>query len=841
MTNSPRVLRLRRSGGHEYSPSPLRPSPMGTKIPLNDDVAEKAKRFKKRSLLRGLQANEIAAAASPARRQTIGSVDDPTTPRNPSALRGGVAGEGPIDVVTPMRKVPILANFEEWMKLATDNKINATNSWNFALIDYFYDMSLLKEGEGINFQKASCTLDGCVKIYTNRVDSVATETGKLLSGLADSNSKRKDRDGEEGEGSDDEAGEDGEDGEGSKRRKRKTQRSSEATLAKDFTSLQIKKHDLELNVDPLFKKATADFDEGGAKGLLLNNLSIDSSGRIVFDSSDDSGHVDPIDKEDDGIKKEDADEEPKEPEPVEEDKVEIDFNALRNKFFPNLNVLDQQDICPSLKNFDLGDPAGSLDIPFLKALEERGDDGDILASDIEGPDGPIGDGDLTERLDMAFGFDAGFGINDDDDGDMGFGEGGEIWANETIVDAAQRFMSPARRPILGLGGEGDEDEDTKEFIVGFGGGGGEDILSYFDETLKKNWAGPEHWRIRKLKDNSKPVNAPARPRKEKETFLIDFMNPEAEVTDDVVRPKKGTASINMPKKDWKSKSRNLLPDDKHFNSTQLKKLFLKPKAMLYATKSSKTTSGGGKPAEDRPEDMDEEFWAREDMAKNIQASSSVSPSFPLFPSNKANIPPSPRPQGLGIPGPADDDDDFADAREVFSPPPDTLPSGTQNPTALDPSPLNALLAGASGATQGVEFGNQLVTSSRRVRPEYVQYAKIAKKVDVRKLKEKLWEGLSFSDVKKKEEPPQLDVAAVKDEGEMKDIEPVVEEERKFTQVMNGLQEVYPQKAMADISTSYCFICLLHLANEKGLVIEGNEALSELRIWRDVTAEGMDEY
>jgi len=102
------------------------------------------------------------------------------------------------------------------------------------------------------------------------------------------------------------------------------------------------------------------------------------------------------------------------------------------------------------------------------------------------------------------------------------------------------------------------------------------------------------------------------------------MSPEAEVTDDVVRPKKGTASINMPKKDWKSKSRNLLPDDKHFNSTQLKKLFLKPKAVLYATKSSKTTSGS-KPAEDRPEDMDEEFWAREDMAKNIQASSSIPP------------------------------------------------------------------------------------------------------------------------------------------------------------------------------------------------------------------------
>lgn len=108
--------------------------------------------------------------------------------------------------VTPMKRaVPILANFEEWMKMATDNKINAANSWNFALIDYFYDMSLLKEGDGVNFQKASCTLDGCVKIYTSRVDSVATETGKLLSGLAESrDSKKKGKDGEAGEEEDDE-------------------------------------------------------------------------------------------------------------------------------------------------------------------------------------------------------------------------------------------------------------------------------------------------------------------------------------------------------------------------------------------------------------------------------------------------------------------------------------------------------------------------------------------------------------------------------------------------------------------------------------------------------------
>lgn len=49
-------------------------------------------------------------------------------------------------------------------------------------------------GTGINFQKASCTLDGCVKIWTSRVDSVATETGKLLSGLAGGGEFSCDRD-----------------------------------------------------------------------------------------------------------------------------------------------------------------------------------------------------------------------------------------------------------------------------------------------------------------------------------------------------------------------------------------------------------------------------------------------------------------------------------------------------------------------------------------------------------------------------------------------------------------------------------------------------------------------
>jgi len=58
----------------------------------------------------------------------------------------------------------------------------------------------------------------------------------------------------------------------------------------------------------------------------------------------------------------------------------------------------------------------------------------------------------------------------------------------------------------------------------------------------------------------------------------------------------------------------------------------------------------------------------------------------------------------------------------------------------------------------------------------------------------------------------------------------------FTSVMNGLQAVYPKPAMADISTSFCFICLLHLANEKGLVLENSSNFEEITIQKDYTAE-----
>jgi condensin complex subunit 2 len=535
------------------------------------------------------------------------------------------------------------------------------------------------------------------------------------------------------------------------------QHSSEATLASSFAALQLKKFELEFSVDPLFKKASADFDEGGAKGLLLNHLAIDSQGRIVFDSSDDagdaSGEGQATRRKDDAIQEEDEtgqdsmiDTTAKEPEEDEQD-VEIDIGALGAKFFPNLDRLEEQDICPSLKNFDLGDPSGSMDIPFLKAPEDWRQE----------KEKPTQEDAIGNKTGIFLDDDNPAGFEDDDDGllgnfdipaDTGFGEGGEAWARDAAIETRMR-VHDAGFDNDGMGGDGEDgdgmgigtfDPETGEYVVSMDHGaktqgGHDDILSYFDEALQKNWAGPEHWRIRKIKDINKPASA-TKARKEKEPFEIDFTSPlTASLAETIYTPASSNTVISLPKKDWKSKTRNLLPDDKHFNSKQLLRLFLKPKARMGSRRSGFGTKVGpfGQQKEEAPEgEMDEAFWAGKEGPAGVDEAAPQGDYDANFFQD----------DGLPMAGGMDDDDDmeFADARDHFSP-------GAEDRGERDIDGIsNVLNGGMTQATEGEgAFGTQLVTQSRRLRPEYVQYARVAKKVDVRRLKEELWRGIGLED------------------------------------------------------------------------------------------------
>ncbi|POS85177.1 hypothetical protein EPUL_004602, partial [Erysiphe pulchra] len=798
------------------------PSKSPIKIPLNDDAQEKAKRLQSRQALHDIHLNQIKAAASPVRRlansDRAGSSSPPSNLKTPRRIvkendfDAGLLKLGG-NAVTPMKRVPLLANFEEWMRMATDNKINATNSWNFALIDYFHDLSLLKEGDSVNFQKASCTLDGCVKIYTSRVDSVATETGKLLSGLADSaNNKSKKTENKNGEESEEDVEE--EDGVVRKRPKKRSQRSCDTTLASSFETLRLKKFELEFSVDPLFKKASADFDEGGAKGLLLNHLSIDCQGRIVFDSSDDA--IDAFNessasgKEDASLKLSNNSElrlsigTAITTEPNVYENEDIDITSLGARFFPNLEVLDDQDICPSLKNFDLGDASSNLTkIPFLKAPDEWRSEKEKSISRKESNNGSV----LSTTDDHQ-------NILDDEDNDedglmgnfvdTGFGEGGEAWARDACVEASNRVhdMGPGYDSL-----EVGECEDTDvRSSFNFIAPEHENILSYFDDGLRKNWAGPEHWRIRKIKDTNKPATIP-KAKKEKELFEIDFLSQlNTSLSELIFTQASSNTVISLPKRERKNKNKNLLPDDKHFSSNHLLRLFLKPTKRLGSHQIDLISRNSHQIEQD--ENLNEPFWAQpkeEDSPTSAETHGNYDANF--FQDNE-------------IQTIEDLDGDHAEYMDAQA----NLSTYEGEEKAIDTG--GNVEYGVHHDDEGA-FRNHLITQNRRQRPDYVQFARVAKKVDVRKLKEELWKGINFdlTQTAKNQKPGRLPTP---DE----EVDMEAGTSLKFSSIMKNLQNVYPKQDMSEISTSYCFICLLHLANEKGLVIQKNEELTDLEIMKD---------
>ncbi|KAG8905046.1 hypothetical protein FRB99_000782 [Tulasnella sp. 403] len=555
-------------------------------IDLNDDTAEKRKRRKsaKQSVafINPLDASEREAAkAARAEKGRASGANRETTPERPTNTGAGprtpkvsaLARANQLNAVaqTPVPAVPIdilTSKYEEWMKLATDNKINANNAWNFALIDYFQDMSLLRNelDNSINFQKASFTLDGCVKIWTSRVDSVGTETGKLLNNLAD-------------------------------------------------------------------------------------------------------------------------------------------------------------------------------DIRAAQSDSEEQQDGE-----------------------------------------------GEGKAKKQKVD-------------------------------------GDDMLDYFDAAVMKNWAGPEHWKLRRPIKKADPSgeDAPApRARKEKVAFQIDFHSAPlsskelfAPATTSITLPAGTGATISGPstarrksKKNAAKRDQFLLPDDMHFSSAQLLRLFRKPTFMDQPDYTSLS---------DTPDDanvvvdlgcllalvgevgdgeIDERFWANAaaEHAEQQQQGEDGDETGPI-PFNTQFF----HDDYDDGDGPAFDEDYH------------------EGQSALPRAEEEDFLAAAQG---------QL----KRTRPEFVQYAKKAKRVDVRKLKQNIWKS--------------LDIVTGRLEDEDEEDAPVPDrpptdptEARPFENVIGKLQSAYPREKMEEISTSFCFICLLHLANEQGLKLEvGGKEESAMAIDEEAESE-----
>jgi hypothetical protein len=110
------------------------------------------------------------------------------------------------------------------------------------------------------------------------------------------------------------------------------------------------------------------------------------------------------------------------------------------------------------------------------------------------------------------------------------------------------------------------------------------------------------------------------------------------------------------------------------------------------------------------------------------------------------------------------------------------------------------------------------------------FARTAKRVDVAKLKENLWHKLVEGEQVKQEDkleseyPEKPDKKVVHEE----EMNPVLQEPKSFTHIVSELDDCYAEKARKDISVAFCFICVLHLANENNLKIT-SQGMKELVI------------
>ncbi|KAL4479235.1 hypothetical protein ABPG72_011447 [Tetrahymena utriculariae] len=159
------------------------------------------------------------------------------------------------------------------------NKINKENAFEIPLPDV-KNMSDFSKVSEASWQKLSSSLDSGSKIYGYRVDSLHQESFKMLSGLIRSEFINKD---EEHQSRQEQESEDLINKEREKIFK-KNKKVNELTIEKNLSNITLNKYDIQFEVDPLFCKTSEKFDDSSSKGILLNNIKINSNLKLLIDS-----------------------------------------------------------------------------------------------------------------------------------------------------------------------------------------------------------------------------------------------------------------------------------------------------------------------------------------------------------------------------------------------------------------------------------------------------------------------------------------------------------------------------------------------------------------------------
>ncbi|KAL9236280.1 hypothetical protein vseg_010970 [Gypsophila vaccaria] len=647
----------------------------------------------------------------------LGSNDDQLERAQARAARAAAVRRKPLDAVSLdgiddsaspcLDGQQIMELFRNCIKLASENKINQKNTWELKLIDHLSDIIKVEDEDDTetNFQKASCTLEAGVKIYALRVDSVHSEAYKVLGGISRAGLEDHPENSAEGDNGSVEH-----DGNHSKKEPEK-KISPLSTLESSFESLNVKKFDVAFAVDPLYHQTTAQFDEGGAKGLLLNNLGIYGGCRVLFDSQEVPAKC--ISSTADN----------------NSDLIDISFvGDCMDQMVSNVNT--KQEICPTFRVIVEQVDEYSLErTQFYRSQESVCDNDADDGSNVELNEGPEFPG-LDDRFDdqdieLDNGtYDNAEGFDNDDDADFANDNNNFDISDQSLQNQyeEQESLSPGDPDAY------DRFESVASLLLGVSG-----------TTSSQNaWAGPEHWKYRKAKGSESVVGkdseptAVKRPRAKKAAETdIDFIKALGEDMPDIFLPPKNLKSLLLPSK--KVPLSNKLPEDCHYQPEDLVKLFLLPNVLCLGKRRRKLADSGWQESNDINEAS--HAWDNESAYGDH------------------------------------DNGDYAH-------------SDTEEP-------------------------DMLVSQPRQVNKIEVHYDKAAKQVDVHLLKETLWDHMHDS-----AEVPGTNVD--------KDV-------ISFKQVLANFPDDCRAAAPQDISPHLCFICLLHLANEHGLRIQGCESMDELTI------------
>ncbi|CAM1296898.1 Uncharacterised protein g1679 [Pycnogonum litorale] len=653
----------------------------------NDDVREKQLR----------QQNKVLEL----QRQNMPS------PLNPRRQAGGAS-------LTGLTNNQIAEHYKNCIKLSSENKITAKNAFGLHLIDYMSEM--LQEREGMtNFQMASCTLDASTKIYAYRVDCMHADAYKMVGGLSKTNDPKGKKEDEEADSTEE-----------GKKKKKNVKRSK--TIVPNVNALNIKKFDTRFDVDPLFKKMSETFDEGGIKSLLLNSLkSRDDGCELILDSSSSLSSSD----------------------------IKTEHGTSHQIFSSDLKILSgvnwNAKICPPFHEFRFRNWNPSKHDVFGNDQDSPPVD-DIIgckssenhAFDLNAVPEPIEEN-YDDGNTIFFG-DAISPSHDDDDDDNDNG----AWNSQF-----QQSAHPIRLESVDALAQILSDQPSD--------------YSYFDTHLLSAWAGPNHWKV-------KPFSKETRQKREVEKKLSVKIDYDGEIiSDELFKP--SVRSVKLERKtlqQW-SVERTTMPEDLHYDINGLTRLFLKSDLRLRRIKqASEVDDGIGHYNYNNPNDC-------ENFCPVSQESDDSDGGY-----------------GGGF------DDDIG--------------SCTQFAGAADSMLSSSMLPAAGGFT-----ADNLLQQPYKVAKIDINYARTAKKVDVQKVKSKMWSILT-------DKPDENNKENV---GKNENSPTRVEKEILFSELYNTLPSKVSPSMAKNLSVPLTFVCFLHLVNEKCLKLVSTENMKDFIIKQDI--------